>query len=121
MTQPGSSAAPPAGTQPEEADRLRDLLRTSAYRRTLALSAAVGVPVSLAAFWFLAGLHELEHALWTALPDASGWNAPPWWWPLPLLAVAGVAVGLVVRRLPGTGGHVPAAGLHSSGTDPATL
>lgn len=121
MTQPGSSAAPPAGTQPEEADRLRDLLRTSAYRRTLALSAAVGVPVSLAAFWFLAGLHELEHALWTALPDASGWSAPPWWWPLPLLAVAGVAVGLVVRRLPGTGGHVPAAGLHSSGTDPATL
>ncbi|MGW4275961.1 chloride channel protein [Streptomyces seoulensis] len=116
MTEPGPSAAPAPAARPEEADRLRELLRTPAYRRTLALCAVIGVPVSLAAFWFLAGLHELEHALWSALPGALGWRLPPWWWPLPLLAVAGVAVGLVVRRLPGAGGHVPAAGLQASGS-----
>ncbi|WP_240797345.1 chloride channel protein [Streptomyces sp. F001] len=84
-------------------------------------SALLGVPVALAAFWFLAGLHELEHVLWAELPTDLGWATPPWWWPLPLLAIAGSVVGLVVRHLPGAGGHVPAAGLHSTGTTPAAL
>ncbi|WP_031002484.1 chloride channel protein [Streptomyces sp. NRRL F-5727] len=96
-----------------EADRLRDLLRNPAYRKVLVFSALIGVPISLAAFWFLAGLHELEHVMWADLPQALGWDTPPAWWPLPLLAVAGLVVGLVVTRLPGAGGHVPAYGLHA--------
>ncbi|MFJ8662109.1 chloride channel protein [Streptomyces sp. NPDC093795] len=105
----------------EEGDRLRDLLRTPAYLRALVFSALIGIPVSLAAFWFLAGLHRLEHVLWSDVPKSLGWDAPPAWWPLPLLAVAGVGVGLVVTRLPGAGGHVPAYGLHPGGTPPAAL
>ncbi|MFC8952756.1 chloride channel protein [Streptomyces sp. NPDC057101] len=107
--------------EPTEADRLRDLLRTPAYRKVLVFSALIGVPISLAAFWFLVGLHELEHVLWTDVPEALGWDTPPAWWPLPLLAVAGTIVGLVVARLPGAGGHVPASGLHAGGASAAAL
>lgn len=121
MPEPGPSGAPATGTQPEEADRLRELLRTPAYQKALVFSALIGIPVSLAAFWFLAALHELEHLLWADLPSGLGWDTPPWWWPLPLLTVAGITVGLVVRYLPGAGGHVPAAGLHASGQPPVTL
>ncbi|SEE29340.1 H+/Cl-antiporter ClcA [Streptomyces sp. 2231.1] len=121
MTRSDATPAPAAGTQPEEADRLRDLLRDPAYQRTLVFSAVVGVPVSLAAFWFLAGLHELEHLLWVGLPADLGWSTPPWWWPLPLLAVSGLLVGLVVSRMRGAGGHIPASGLHSGGMSPAAL
>ncbi|CAL9336386.1 chloride channel protein [Streptomyces levis] len=119
--EPERSSAPGGGTQPEEAERLRELLRSPAYRKALVFSALIGVPVSLAAFWFLAGLHELEHQLWDELPAQLGWDSPPWWWPLPLLTLAGLAVGLVVRHLRGAGGHVPAAGLHAPGMVPAAL
>lgn len=109
------------GTQPKEADVLRDLLRGPGYLKTLAFCALIGIPVSLAAFWFLVLLHELEHALWADLPQAMGWDTPPWWWPLPLLLVAGTVVGLVVTHLPGAGGHAPASGLHTGGASSATL
>ncbi|MFC8588021.1 chloride channel protein [Streptomyces sp. NPDC057217] len=119
-----SKTVPASSPEPEErseADRLRDLLRTPAYLKALVFSALVGVPVSLAAFWFLAALHQLEHVLWADLPKALGWASPPAWWPLPLLAVAGVVVGLVVTRLPGAGGHIPAGGLHAGGSSAAAL
>ncbi|MFI6146979.1 chloride channel protein [Streptomyces sp. NPDC051109] len=114
-------AGPSAATQPEEADRLRELLRSPGYFKALVFCALIGIPVSLVAFWFLVALHELEHLMWGGLPEALGWSAPPWWWPLPLLLVAGATVGLVVTRLPGTGGHVPASGLHTGGISPGAL
>ncbi|MFH7595367.1 chloride channel protein [Streptomyces racemochromogenes] len=98
-------------TQPAEAELLRGLLKTPAYRKTLALCALVGIPVSLVCFWFLAGLQELQHLLWDSLPNGLGWDGAPWWWPMPLLLVSGVLVGWIASRLPGAGGHVPAAGL----------
>ncbi|MFJ8660579.1 chloride channel protein [Streptomyces sp. NPDC093795] len=122
MTAP--NARPSPSEEPEgatEADRLRDLLRTPAYSKLLFFSALIGVPISLAAFWFLVGLHELEHVMWADVPKALGWDTPPSWWPLPLLAVAGVVVGLVVTHLPGAGGHVPAYGLHAGGPSAAAL
>ncbi|MFF1556559.1 chloride channel protein [Streptomyces sp. NPDC058279] len=106
---------------PQEPELLRTILRAPGYLKALCFSAFVGIPVSLVAFWFLAGLHALEHAVWVSLPHAMGRDAPPWWWPLPLLCIAGVVVGLVVRHLPGAGGHVPAAGLATGGTKPAAL
>ncbi|MFG2618856.1 chloride channel protein [Streptomyces sp. NPDC048507] len=109
----------PAG--PEEAEVLADVLRSPGYLRALVLSALIGIPVSLVAFWFLVVLHELEHLLWADVPDALGLGVPPWWWPFPLLAAAGLAVGLVAVRLPGAGGHVPASGLHTGGASAATL
>ncbi|WP_406002678.1 chloride channel protein [Streptomyces sp. NBC_00829] len=122
MTEPKPRpAASGGGTQPPVADRLRDVLRTPGYLKLLVFSALIGVPVSLVAFWFLAGLQELNHLLWTDLPQAMDRDIPPWWWPLPLLLIAGVAVGLVVRHMPGAGGHIPASGLHAGGASTAAL
>ncbi|MGX1884987.1 chloride channel protein [Streptomyces sp. NPDC055287] len=122
MTEPSDRPeASHSPTQPPAADPLRDVLRRPGYLKALVFSALIGVPVSLAAFWFLVGLHELENALWAQWPQALGWDTPPWWWPLPLLLVAGVIVGLVVTHLPGAGGHVPASGLHSVGTSANAL
>ncbi|MFE9631845.1 chloride channel protein [Streptomyces sp. NPDC006463] len=122
MTEQRPRSDPPvSGTQPQEADVLRHMLRSAGYLKTLAFSALVGVLVSLASFWFLAALHELEHVLWADLPQAMGRDTPPWWWPLPLLLFAGIAVGLIATHLPGAGGHVPAAGLHTVGAVPAAL
>lgn len=116
MTEPRSrSDQATLGTQPQEADVLRNVLRSPGYLKGLVLCAFIGIPVSLAAFWFLVALHELEHVLWSDLPQAAGWDSPPWWWPLPLLLVAGVAVGLIVTHLPGAGGHIPVAGLRAGG------
>nr|WP_229907009.1 chloride channel protein [Streptomyces vinaceus] len=97
------------------------MLRSPGYLKTLLFCGLVGIPVSLAAFWFLAGLHELEHLVWTDLPHAAGFDAPPWWWPLPLLLVSGVCVGQIVTRFPGAGGHIPASGLHAGGPGAAAL
>uniref|UniRef100_A0AAU2JPK5 Chloride channel protein n=1 Tax=Streptomyces sp. NBC_00049 TaxID=2903617 RepID=A0AAU2JPK5_9ACTN len=122
MPEPRPRTAPPvSGTQPEEADVLRHTLRTPGYLKMLVFCALIGIPVSLAAFWFLVALHKLEHVMWADFPQALGWDTPPWWWPLPLLLVAGVVVGLVVTHLPGAGGHIPAAGLHMGGTTSAAL
>lgn len=122
MTEPTPGPGAPAdGKQPEEADLLRDILRAPGYLKVLVFSALLGVPVSLAAFWVLVGLHELEHILWADLPHDLGWDTPPWWWPFPLLLVAGVLVGLVATHLPGAGGHVPAAGLHTGGASSVAL
>ncbi|MFE3656380.1 chloride channel protein [Streptomyces sp. NPDC059165] len=128
MTQPqpkpraaGSAASGAGGTQPPEADRLRDMLRSPGYLKSLGLSALVGIPVSLAAFWFLVALHQLEHLMWATLPETLGWSVPPWWWPLVLLPVAGVVVALVVIHLPGAGGHVPAYGLQPGGATSKAL
>ncbi len=109
------------GSVQQGPDALRHLLRSPGYPKLLVFCAFIGIPVSLAAFWFLVGLHELEHVLWADLPQALGHDGPPWWWPLPLLLVAGVLVGLVVTHLPGSGGHVPAAGIQVGGSSPAVL
>ena len=87
--------------------------------RLLGMSAALGVPVSLAAFAFLALLHGMTHLVWEGLPEAWGFADVPWWWPLPWLAVAGVGAGVAIRYLPGHGGHVPTQGL-SLGPVPAS-
>ncbi|MEU3061662.1 chloride channel protein [Streptomyces subrutilus] len=119
---PADPADPDAGsTQPQEADVLRHILRSPGYLKALVFCGLIGIPVSLAAFWFLVVLHQLEHGLWADLPHALGRDTPPWWWPVPLLLVGGTAVGLIVARLPGRGGHDPSSGLHTGGTASAAL
>lgn len=98
-----------------------ELVRTRGYLRLLALAGLVGVPVSLAAFGFLALLHELTHVVWQALPDELGYDVPPWWWAAPWLVVAGVLVGAAIRFLPGRGGHVPIDGLGADPVPPSHL
>ncbi|WP_189712503.1 chloride channel protein [Streptomyces phaeofaciens] len=91
------------------------MLRRPEYRRALVFCGLIGIPVSLVAFWFLVAIHQLEQLIWTDWPKDLGWDRAPWWWGFPLLLVAGAVVGLVVARLPGRGGHIAAAGLHSGG------
>jgi H+/Cl- antiporter ClcA len=94
------------------------LLRSREYVRLLVLAALIGVPVSAAAYGFLKLVAVLQEALFTDLPDGLGFDAPPTWWPLPLLALSGLLVALAIRALPGTGGHSPADGFKPAGALP---
>ena len=94
------------------------LVRTRGYLKLLLVAGAIGVPVCAVAFGFLALVHELEPLIYQDLPRALGFAGPPLWWPVPMLLVAGLLVGLTVRYLPGGGGHEPADGLALSGAPP---
>jgi H+/Cl- antiporter ClcA len=86
------------------------LLRSKGYLRLLILAAVLGVPVSAAAYGFLALVTYLQGEIFTHLPNGLGFHGGPPWWPLPVLTVAGLLVAPVIRFLPGTGGHSPADG-----------
>ena len=96
-------------------------MHSRGYLGLLLFAALIGVPLSLAAFGFLAAVHELEHQVWHTLPDALGYETLPAWWAIGTLGVAGILVGLTVRHLPGHGGHVPSAGLAAGASPPSVL
>ena len=79
-------------------------LRSRSYLALLALAAIIGVPVSAAAFGFLALVNKLQGWIFTSLPRGLGLHATPVWWPIPLLVISGVLVALAIRYLPGSGG-----------------
>src|SRR5215469_16623194 len=97
------------------------VLRSRRYLVLLALGAIIGVPISAVAWGFLALVSKLQGWLFTSLPSGLGFHGEPVWWPLPLLGVAGLIVGLTIRYLPGTGGHSPADGLKAGSPTPAEL
>jgi H+/Cl- antiporter ClcA len=94
------------------------LLRSRSYLALLILAAVIGVPVSAAAFGFLALVSHLQGWIFTSLPKVAGFHAEPLWWPVPPLLLAGVLVALVIRYLPGTGGHSPADGFKAGAGAP---
>lgn len=91
------------------------LLRSRAYLRLLVAAALIGVPLSAFAFGFLTLEGKLQPLLYKDLPEGLGFDGTPPWWPVPLLAVGGVLVALVIRWLPGNGGHEPTAGFAAGG------
>jgi H+/Cl- antiporter ClcA len=91
------------------------LLRSPAYVRLLALAALLGIPISAIAYWFLELVAVLQKALLETIPHGLGLDPVPDWWPLPLLALAGLLVAQVIGRLPGAGGHSPTEGFKASG------
>ena len=100
----------------------RALIRSRQYRVMLVFAAIVGVVVSFAAWAFLEVVHGIQVGVYEELPGDLGFDAAPWWWPLPWLAIAGLLTAIAITRLPGTGGHVPANGLSSAGpTQPIEL
>jgi H+/Cl- antiporter ClcA len=107
-----------AAPAPAEPPDPQALLRSRTYVQLLILAALVGVPVSAASYGFLALADWLQGALFTDLPKSLGFDAAPVWWPLPLLTLSGLLVALAIRHLPGTGGHSPADGFHTSGPVP---
>jgi len=97
------------------------LLRSRPYLRLLVIAAVLGVPISAVAYWFLMLTSGLGDWLYTDLPKALELDPAPAWWPLPLLGVAGLLVGLVVQFVPGRGGESPLDGFHPGGGAPAPL
>jgi len=96
-------------------------LASRGYVILLLIAALIGIPLSLVAFGFLAVVHELEHLVWHTLPENLGYHELPAWWPIVTIGFAGVLVGVVVKFLPGKGGHVPALGLAAGATPPHFL
>ena len=86
------------------------LLRSRSYLVLLALAAIIGVPISAAAYFFLALVTKLQGWVFADLPDGLGFHGEPVWWPVPPLVLAGVLVALTIRYLPGAGGRSPADG-----------
>ena len=85
-----------------------------AHLRLVGLGALIGIPTALAAALFLGFVHDLQHWLWTDLPDALDESAPPWYLVLGLPAAGGAIVWLARTFLPGDGGHTPLAGIDPS-------
>jgi H+/Cl- antiporter ClcA len=96
-----------------------ELLRSKSYVALLALAALIGVPVSAAAYFFLALVSKLQTWIFTELPSGLGFHGEPLWWPVPPLLLAGVLVALTIRYLPGKGGHSPADGFKVGAGPPA--
>ncbi len=105
-----SQAAPAPSTAAVDVPAL---IRSRRYWLMLVLAAAVGVVVSVASWAFLELTHALQVWLYQDLPSSLGFTDIPWWWPLPVLALAGLIVAFAVVRLPGNGGHEPANGLET--------
>jgi len=86
------------------------MLRSRAYVQLLVVAAILGVPISAAAWGFLALVSYLQKELFTHLPHGLGYSTAPAWWPLPMLVIGAVLAALAIRYLPGTGGPSPAPG-----------
>ena len=93
------------------------VIRGRGFTALLVFSALIGILVSLASWCFLEGIHALQQWVFKDLPGELGFAAAPWWWPLPVLFVAGVIIAVAIARLPGSGGHKPSQGLKAG---PAT-
>ena len=88
----------------------------------LALTAVVGLVVSLASWGFLELLAQIQTGVFDDLPRELGYDdGAPVWWPLPVLAFAGVVTAFAIVRLPGGGGHNPAEGLNAGAVGPVDL
>jgi H+/Cl- antiporter ClcA len=106
-----TTTEPPASAEPDSPrPDAAALLRSPTYLRLLVLAAILGVPISAAAYGFLALVNYLQKELFTHLPHGLGLSTVPAWWPLPMLLVGGVLAGLAIQYLPGNGGPSPAGG-----------
>jgi H+/Cl- antiporter ClcA len=97
------------------------LLRSRPYVVLLVIAAVIGVPVSAAAWGFLALVSKLQGWIFTSLPHGLGYHTQPLWWPIPPLVLAGFLVALTIRYLPGTGGHSPADGFNAKAGAPTPV
>jgi H+/Cl- antiporter ClcA len=93
------------------------LLRTRRYVVLLILAGILGAPIAAAAYWYLYLVSQLQKWVFQPdyLPKALGFDGEPIWWPVPIVGVAGVLVGLAIYFLPGRGGHSPADGFQMAG------
>jgi H+/Cl- antiporter ClcA len=100
---------------------VRSVAHSAEYRRILVLSVVIGLMASVVAWSLLTVVPLIQDAVFVALPDALGYDSTPWWWPLPVLLVAGLVTAVAITRLPGHGGGVPADGLSAVMTAPRAV
>lgn len=82
----------------------------------------VGVGASLLLLGVSAAAESLQHVLWRNLPDALGIGRYSVLWTIVVLTATGVAVGLVIWKVPGHAGPDPATtGLDAPVLPPAVL
>lgn len=112
-----SSATGPASPTPDPAAIFRD----KKFLVLLVIAALVGVVASLAAWGFLELVYYVQRWVFTDIPRDLGFGETPLWWPLPILALAGLVTAWAIERLPGQGGHVPADGLDPAPTRPVEV
>ncbi|MFI2202977.1 ion channel protein [Streptomyces sp. NPDC020192] len=83
---------------------------------------AVGVAAALVFVGVSAAAEKLQHLLWGPLPDALGVGRYSVAWMFAVLVASGIAVGLVVWKVPGHAGPDPATlGLDAPVMPPAVL
>ena len=92
------------------------VIRSRAYLSALVLAALLGVPISAVAYGFLALVTRLQQLIFEDLPEQLLTGSVPAWWPVPWLVLCGLLTGLVIRYLPGNGGHSPAFGFQTGGS-----
>ena len=85
-------------------------LRSRQYIVLLLFAAAIGIVAALTTLGFLYAEHGLQELLWHDLPDALDIDADGWLFTLAVTTIGGLAVGLVIRFMPGHGGPGPAEG-----------
>jgi len=106
-----TTAAPQQGAPPDP----DTILRSRGYIMILVFGAVVGLLAALVAYFFLKWVGVAQEYVFTTLPKDLGFDAEPTWWPIPILAISGLLVGLTIHYLPGTSGHEPAEGFKASG------
>lgn len=109
------SSAPPAGPPAMDPSQV---IRSKQYLIALVLAAILGIPISGAAYGFLALVGAIQDSLFDDLPQQLFTGGVPAWWPVPWLALCGVLTGLTIRHLPGNCGHSPAFGFKTGGGPP---
>jgi H+/Cl- antiporter ClcA len=87
------------------------VLRGRGYHALLLAAGLTGIPVAIAAWGFLVLVTLAQQWVWHDVPDDLGWDRPAAWYCVVVVGLGGLVVGLVVARLPGAGGHVPAHGM----------
>jgi H+/Cl- antiporter ClcA len=110
VTPPGGLPVKAADVPPADPTAM---ILTPEYGRLLGLAGAVGLVTALAAWCFLTLVPWIQTSVFDDLPVAIGFAEPPRWWPIPVLAAAGLITACAIVRLPGAGGSVPAEGLGS--------
>lgn len=84
-------------------------LRTRTYLSLLLFVSAIAVVIALATLGFLGAYSGLSDVVWEAIPDALGVD-PYSWYALAVTTLGGLAVGILLRVVPGHGGPGPAEG-----------
>ena len=106
-----TSTTPQQGAPPDP----DTILRSRGYIMILVFGAVVGLLAALVAYFFLKWVGVAQEYVFTTLPKDLGFDAEPTWWPIPILAISGLLVGLTIQYFAGTSGHEPAEGFKASG------